>query len=86
MKPVPPPDGLSLVTNERVKLTASLLNTVAGFSITAGGIGPLIALSYGLNAPTIVSPLVLALVGAIWLGAGIGAHLLARWILGRLKL
>lgn len=74
----------SIVNNERTKLTAGLLNTVAGFSITAGGIGPLVALSYGLNAPSRVSLLALLAFIAIWIMTGIGLHLFARRLLGRL--
>ena len=50
---------MSLVSNERIKLTAGLLNTVAGFALTAGGVGPLIALSFGLSASSPLSTLAL---------------------------
>jgi hypothetical protein len=76
---------VSLVTNERIKLTAGLLNTVAGFALTAGGIGPLIALSYGVNAGPRLAPLLVGLIGAIWLIVGVGLHIVARFILGRLQ-
>ena len=75
---------MSLVTNERIKLTAGLLNTVAGFSITAGGIGPLIALTYGLSSTSGVRPWVLGVYVSIWIVAGIGLHLVARRMLGKL--
>jgi hypothetical protein len=76
---------MSLVSNERIKLTAALLNTVAGFSLTAGGIGPLIALSYGVNAGPTLAPLLLGLIAVIWLIVGVGLHIPARFILGRLQ-
>ena len=75
---------MSAASNERIKLTANLLNAVAAFSITAGGVGPLIALSYGLNAPTGVRPLALGLILTIWIAFGIGLHLLARWVARKL--
>ena len=76
---------MSLVQNERVKLTAGLLNTVAGFSITAGGVGPLIALSYGLGGPTALGPTALGVVAALWLGIGGGLHIFAPHLLRRLE-
>lgn len=75
---------MSLVANERIKLTAGLLNSVAGFSITAGGVGPLIALTYGINAPSTLSPMILGIMGAIWLSVGACLHATARWVVGRL--
>ncbi len=76
---------MSLIGNERLKLTAGLLNTVAGFSLTAGGVGPLIALSFGLSAASPLSSLALALIVAIWFFVGIAFHLGARYLLGRLQ-
>lgn len=78
-----PPD--TIVRNERVKLTAGLLNTVAGFSITAGGLAPLIAISYGLATGPSFAPLVITSIVAMWWLVGIGAHLVARHLLGRLS-
>lgn len=76
---------MSLVSNERIKLTAGLLNTVAGFALTAGGVGPLIALSFGLSASSPLSTLALALLIAIWLSVGLAFHWAARRLLGRLR-
>ena len=76
---------MSVVANERVKLTASLLNTAAGFSLTAGAIAPLIAGSYGLNAAPTVGARALLLIIGIWFAVGVGLHLLARRVLGALK-
>lgn len=76
---------MSLVPNERIKLTAGLLNTVAGFSITAGGLAPLIAMTYGLNTATGLGPLVIGLILVVWLAAGVAIHLYARYLLGGLK-
>ena len=76
---------MSLVANERIKLTAGLLNTVAGFALTAGGVGPLIALSFGLSAASPLSSLALGLIVAIWLVVGLAFHWAARRLLGRLE-
>ena len=73
------------VSNERVKLTAGLLNTVAGFSITAGGLAPLIAVSYGLATGPALGPFLVSAIIAIWWTIGIAVHLTARRLLGRLK-
>ena len=75
---------MSQVSNERTKLTASLLNTVSGFSITAGGLAPLIAISYGLTAGPTFPALVVVAIVAMWWAVGIGVHLVARRLLGRL--
>lgn len=76
---------MSMIANERIKLTAGLLNTVSGFALTAGAVAPLIALSYGLTAAPIIEPLVLILIVAIWFGVGLAFHVAARRLLGRLK-
>ena len=73
---------MSVARTERVKLTAGLLNSLAAFSITAGGIAPLIALSYGFGATPSLTPFLLGLVGLIWLSIGAGLHLAARFVLG----
>ena len=73
-----------LIRNERAKLTAGLLNTIAGFSITARGLGPLIAISYGVAAATAIGSFPLLLMIVVWLLVGSGLHILARRILGGL--
>lgn len=76
---------MSLVPNERIKLTAGLLNTVAGFALTAGGLGPLIALSFGLTTSSPLSNLALGLIIAIWMIVGLSFHWIARRLLGNLR-
>lgn len=72
------------VRKEQVKLTATLLNTVAAGCVVAGIIAPMAALFLGLaNAQVTVrggAALVFALVGI----AG-GLHWLARRVLRRIK-
>lgn len=75
---------MSLVHNERVKLTATFLNTLASASVVAGGISPLVALVYGFGATSLAGWLI-AMVAVMWIFVGVGLHLFARVILGRLK-
>ena len=51
--------------------------------VAAGAIAPLVAATYGIAG---VAPgSTLALVGLCWLAAGIVIHLVARWLLRRLR-
>lgn len=75
---------MSLVHNERTKLTATWLNTLASASIAAGGISPLVAILYGFSQPHQEMGIT-ALLSLIWILAGIGLHIVARLVLGRLK-
>jgi hypothetical protein len=43
---------MSMIRNERLKLTANYLNTVAAAIMVTGVVAPLVALSYGLPGPT----------------------------------
>ena len=74
---------MSLIHNEKTKLTAACLNTLATTTIAAGGITPLAAIAYGLTIAHRDAWL-LALVSVIWILAGIGLHMVARKVLGRL--
>ena len=76
---------MSLVSNERIKLSASYLNTAAGGLFTAGFVAPLAATVFGVSAQTSLSALTLAGGIAIFLLASIALHTCARVILGRLK-
>lgn len=74
---------MSLIHNERRKLTATALNGLAIATMAAGFIAPLIAVSYGVpNAP---DGSYFIVTGSIWFFTGIGLHLIARAILGGLK-
>ena len=64
---------MSLVHNERTKLTAAWLNTLSGAATAAGVIAPLAATFYSVSAAP-VSPGILSLGAAIWLFAGVGLH------------
>lgn len=74
---------MSLIRNERLKLTATFLNGVAVATIAAGAIAPLAALSYGI--PGAAAGPTVAFVGLGWLVGGIALHLVGRWLLRRLR-
>jgi hypothetical protein len=76
---------MSLVDNERVKLTATWLNTLASATATAtvGVLAPLASFVYGLGqSPLSVSASLVAM--AIWFSAALALHLGARRVLGGL--
>ena len=74
---------MSLIENERTKLLAIALNNVGVATIITGVIAPAAAVLYGNGA--ILSGIRALAIGAVWLLAGIGLHLLAQVALGRLK-
>jgi MFS-type transporter involved in bile tolerance (Atg22 family) len=74
---------VSLIYNERTKLTATLMNTVAAAVFITGVLAPLVAFSYDLPGPN--KGVAAAVVSLIWILAALGIHLLARAQLGRLK-
>lgn len=74
---------MSLVGNERTKLTANLLNTVAAAFLVTGGVAPLVALSYDLPGPR--SGWLSLAFTAVWILVGVGIHLMARRLLKGLK-
>lgn len=75
---------MSLVHNERTKLTAGLMNTVAAAIFITGLVAPGVALSYDLPSPAKGWTAIGASV--LWTIFGLGIHLLARHVLGRLKI
>lgn len=74
---------MSLVQNERTKLTASCINGVAIAALVAGSVSPLVTLAYSPSGP--FHPWRLGLLSVIWLLAGIALHWIARATLGRLQ-
>jgi hypothetical protein len=75
---------MSVIHNERTKLTATLLNNLAVASIVAGGLSPLAAFAYGLT-PLHRDAWIIGLLSAVWILAGTALHLIARAILGRMQ-
>lgn len=72
---------MSLVHNERTKLTATFLNGVAIAVVAIGGLAPAVAVVGGasnLAVATLVVQFMVCLAGG-----GI-LHFAARWVLGRL--
>jgi hypothetical protein len=73
-----------LIYNERTKLTASWLNTLATALIAAGAFAPIVALVYGLSPMSADgSRLLLVTLGCI--SGGVFLHWLGRGLLGRLR-
>lgn len=77
---------MGLIPNERWKLTANWLNTIAAGTVIAGCVTPLVALAYGLRTnPEAVSTWVIVLLTLVWISVGVALHIMARAILGRLQ-
>ncbi len=75
-----------LVRTERVKLTATYLNTAAGGLFTAGVVAPVAAAVFGVTAAgSHIGPLTLLLGVTMFLGCSVGLHALARMVLKGLK-
>jgi hypothetical protein len=74
---------MSLIANERWKLTATALNGVAVATLVTGFVAPLVAVSYGVSS--ISGSAYLAGIATVWFLAAIGIHIVARAILGGLK-
>lgn len=75
---------MNLVHNERTKLTASWLNTLATALIAAGGFAPLAAMIYGISELHIGAPYIAPMTLSC-VGGGAFLHLVARGYLGRLQ-
>jgi hypothetical protein len=68
---------MHLIHNERTKLTATWINTLAAAFIAAGAVAPVAAILYGLSAfPVAPERLVGLAVGCV--AIGVGVHFLAR--------
>ncbi|WAC28105.1 amino acid transporter [Ancylobacter sp. SL191] len=71
---------MSLVHNERTKLSATYLNVVAIAVMAVGGVGPIVSVLNGGAAPA----LGIAAISVICLTGSIALHFLARRLLGSL--
>jgi dipeptide/tripeptide permease len=76
---------MSLIHNERTKLSATWLNTLAAATVATGVIAPIAAVVFGLPTTVGISLLYFVLAALLWLILGIVLHLGARYILGRLQ-
>ena len=77
---------MSLVSNERIKLSAAYLNTAAGGLFTAGVVAPLVAVVFGITGSTnSVNALTLVVGITIFLTASGALHVAARRVLKGLE-
>ena len=75
-----------IVQNERVKLTASYLNSGAGAFFAAGVVAPLAAAVFGLTGTASSVPtLTLAFGALIFFIVSVSLHVAARYVLKGLK-
>jgi len=73
---------VSLVYNERTKLLATALSNTGVATVVTAIVAPVVGFLYGTPAP--VGPW-WWLVGVVCLLVGVGLHILAQVLLGRLK-
>jgi hypothetical protein len=76
---------MPLIKNERVKLTATWLNTLAAATIVTGVLAPIAAFVFGLPASGAVSVRSFLFAAVAWLLSGIILHWVARYMLGSLE-
>lgn len=77
---------MSVVHNERIKLTASYLNTGAGACFAAGVVAPVAAVTFGYTGPSApVAPLTFLFGVTTFFAASLALHLSARYILRSLR-
>lgn len=77
---------MSLVHNERTKVTAAYLNSAASAFFGAGVVAPLAAAVFGLTGSgSPVSTLTIVIGVTIFIVVSIGFHLAARYVLKGLK-
>jgi hypothetical protein len=75
---------MSLIHNERTKLSANAFNTAATACFTVGVLAPLAAVLYKIGSGPI-PPASIAFGALIWLFVAAFLHYCARWILGGLR-
>jgi hypothetical protein len=74
---------MNLVHNERTKLLATGLNNVAVATIVTAIIAPIVGFLYG--SPSAAATRWWPLIGIVWLLVGLGLHIAAQTVLGRLR-
>jgi uncharacterized membrane protein YdjX (TVP38/TMEM64 family) len=75
---------LSLIHNERTKLTANWLDRAGTAAVTIGVIAPIAAAVFGYGNPPFSTGR-LAIGVAFWFLTGVALHLIARLLLKRLQ-
>lgn len=74
-----------LVHNERMKLGATLVNSVAIACVVAGVVTPIAALTYGLSAAPGQDARTVTITCVAWLAVAGALHYFARVVIGRLR-
>jgi hypothetical protein len=74
---------VSLVHNERVKLLATALSNTGVATVVTAIVAPIAGFLYG--SPTAVASKWWWLIAAAWFVTGVGLHIIAQAVLGRLK-
>jgi len=72
------------IRNERLKLTANWINTIATGVMTIGGFIPAAQFIYGILPQGVDERLVYGL-GVVCIGVAVIIHLVGHWILGYLE-
>jgi hypothetical protein len=75
---------MPLIHNERRKLWATLLNTLAAASIVTGVFAPVAAVVLGVTAGPAWTP-TFVLAATIWYLVALALHFCARYVLGGLQ-
>ena len=75
---------MSLVGNERTKLTATAVSSLGLAMGVSGFVAPIVALSFGLSSAPLATGLT-HVVSFAWLGAAGALHVLARRMLKQLE-
>ena len=73
---------MSFIRNERTKLAATALNSIAVATVVTAVLAPAASYLYGLSNPTLAKWWLL--IGLAWFLAGLLIHTLAQMVLGRL--
>ncbi|MDB5558303.1 MAG: hypothetical protein JWQ36_1237 [Enterovirga sp.] len=74
---------MSLVHNERIKLTANWLNSISAASMAVGGFAQLAPLAAGSVTPG--NPTGVVWFSTVWIVLGLALHVTARILLKRLQ-
>ena len=78
-----PPGPNKLAHNERVRLTATWMNSIARGTVLVGIVAPVAAMLYGTATPK--GGILAVLGGVLFLFCGIGLHIQARRIVKGLR-
>ncbi|MBB3811355.1 hypothetical protein [Pseudochelatococcus contaminans] len=77
---------MTVIHNERTKLTAAALDRASTACLTVGALGPLVAVIYGLGVTAGLRDGIFVAVGSIlWLFVAGALHIMARHHLGRMR-